>query len=674
MTLAVAGLSIAAIFLSSSAGLLSRFYDQEREFQLAAESALEFVRSQLSHDSTVVIPDTGMVQLLAGYQVEDASGTALTRSSVNVYAAVTGDTGGTALPHVTLIAASYDANGTRHVRRVDLRRESFAHYSLFADQFNASRTFGPATVPGRVHTNATWRSGAGTLAAAYLDTVTAVVGLTGSGTYAATVTGVPRIPYPSDSTYPSLATKAAAANLSFTPVSASGTGWTSGSRLEFVTVDADADGTIDDDEGFVRIFDLDAGMDTTRLNVGLDTGTAKRWDDPVVQNQCGAFYLRDSRWHFFPVATHRADWAEDVIKEAGGSNYPSVTNPAMNAMQTNTYSAASTILSRTTARCFPAGSPFLMTTERFTNATGAVTGTASDTYPFGTSPSFSWPGGVPYGGGDTTFTARSRTCTFDASGECATSVVTLGTWRAFGGTPISGVSTAVRQAEELPRLWPFDPARNGTSRRVIHATSGPLYVSGVVRGRVLLNVSGDVRVIETLEYATDPAGDGEVCDDQLGVLAVGDILVADNALTRGRRVANTGGSQSIAKPFGGEHGLTLHGSFMSITGTVGVANAAGTGVVPLACPNDAAVNSSGGCLTIGGGMTMRTYTELHSTGSTGLRYAGVKDRCQDAARPPFFPLTNRYTFVRALEVSPVLANTPVKIRAILMKLKGRALE
>ena len=40
MTLAVAGLAIAAIFMSSSAGLLSRFYDREREFRLAAESGI----------------------------------------------------------------------------------------------------------------------------------------------------------------------------------------------------------------------------------------------------------------------------------------------------------------------------------------------------------------------------------------------------------------------------------------------------------------------------------------------------------------------------------------------------------------------------------------------------------------------------------------------------------
>jgi hypothetical protein len=46
MTLAVAALAIAAIFMSSSAGLLSRFYDKERTYRLAAEAAVEIVRSR----------------------------------------------------------------------------------------------------------------------------------------------------------------------------------------------------------------------------------------------------------------------------------------------------------------------------------------------------------------------------------------------------------------------------------------------------------------------------------------------------------------------------------------------------------------------------------------------------------------------------------------------------
>jgi hypothetical protein len=57
-----------------------------------------------------------------------------------------------------------------------------------------------------------------------------------------------------------------------------------------------------------------------------------------------------------------------------------------------------------------------------------------------------------------------------------------------------------------------------------------------------------------------------------------------------------------------------------------------------------------------------------------MRYFGATDRCQSTTRrPPFFPLTNRYTFVRALEIDASQANTPAKIRALLQRLKGKQL-
>ena len=71
---------------------------------------------------------------------------------------------------------------------------------------------------------------------------------------------------------------------------------------------------------------------------------------------------------------------------------------------------------------------------------------------------------------------------------------------------------------------------------------------------------------------------------------------------------------------------------------------------------------------------MRTYTPLYNGSNTGMRWAGVPDRCQGTTRrPPFFPLTNRYTAVRALEIHPSLANSPAKVRALLLRLKGKSL-
>jgi hypothetical protein len=686
MTLAVAGLSIAAIFLSSSAGLLSRYYDRERDYRLAAEAALAQLRSRLSMDTTLAFPDTGVVQLLAGFQPTDANGTVAANVRVNVYASVTGDTSGLSTPHLTLVAAAYDASGTRHVRRMDLRRESFSRYAFLTDSFGSSFAFGPGTVHGRVHSNESWRTGTGGAAATYSDTVSAVTSLIGTGTYGSdTSTGVLRIPYPADSTYPGLAALATSADLDFSPSSGSGAGWVKGSRIEFVTVDADGDATIDEDEGFVRIFDLDDGMDTTRLSVGLvyDQSTFgigyRQWNNHDIQNQCGAWYLRGGRWHFFPVATHRAAWARNVIQATGSANFPAVTNGAMNQMDDYDSDAVTDILSQSTARCYPAGSPQLVTTERMTNLAGVVGSGVADTIPFGViTPPGGWPGTSPngYGGGDTTFTRVVKTCRVSSTGTTGYcdpgTAVPLGAWRSFDGTPLAGVSTTIRQTVELPYLWPYSPVRNPDSRGLLYAASGPLFVSGVVRGKATLLVNGGVRLLDGISVTTDPADpDASECTDRFGLVAVGDILVADNALTRGRRMVSI---ISVTRQLGPGRDVPLFGSFMSLTGTVGIENYATSGAVPQSCPATGAANTSAGCLRASGAMVMRRFTPHYNGANTGVRYTGMKDPCQSTNnRPPFFPLTNRYTFVRTLEIEPSRANTPAKIRSILLLLKGKTL-
>lgn len=689
MTLAVAALALAAIFMSSSAGLLSRFYDRERDYRFAAESALEIQRTRLTRQ-TIAVPDTGVIQLAAGFKIADASGVPHPTISVNVYAAATGDTTGQFLPTVTLVAVAYDSYGTRHVRRMDLRRESFSRYQLFADEFGSSLTFGPGTVAGRVHTNETWRSGgSAATAGVYLDSVTAVDGFAGTATYGSdTISGVPAVTYPVDSTYPRLDTLATAANLSFTPVSGTSGGTVRGSRLEFVAFDADLDSTITESEGFVRIFDLESGMDTSRLSVPVDASeeyrffgfliyAGKPWNDPVVQNQCGAFYYRSGRWQFFPVAVHRTSWARAIINQTGGSNFPSVNNPTMNGL--DAYDGPSTIgiLSQPTARCFPAGSPFLMPAERKTNQFGVVTGTAADTVPWGVA-----PGTGTYGGVDTTFTAQSRTCLINttsatSNGRCvAGTLATLGSWRAFPGTAVTGIADTVRQAAELPYLWPLGGTRNTASRGVVRSTSGPLFVSGVHRGRTTLSVSGDVAIVDQLEQVNEPGDPSvEACTDQLGIVAVGDVLVADNALFRAKRIGSTIFS-SLTKHLGGTREVAVHAQLMSLTGTVGTqgANVVAVNNTLLSCPADAGGNSAGGCFKLAGGAVMQTYSQLYDGSNTGLRWAGVPDACAATTRrPPFFPLTNRYTVVRSVEVEASQANTPPKIRTLLLRLKGKTL-
>lgn len=704
MTLAVAALAIAAIFMSSSANLLSRFYDRERDHRFAAEAAIEIVRSRLELDPSLGVPDTGMRVLASGLRIPDADGVQRSRISVDVYGAVTGDTSGATTPHVTLIARAWDALGTRHVRRVDLRRESFSRYQFVVDRFPNTMTFGPGSFAGRVHSNDSWRSGGSSATATdFLGTVTTSGSFVGTSTFRGdSMSGVPVIAYPADSTFRRLDTLAAAANLYFAPVSGSSGGNVRGTRLEFVAFDADGDGTIEDGEGFARVFDLAPGMDTSRLRVSIDSDEpfyttslfgvirtlrfyAKSWDDPIIQNQCGAFYLRNGRWQFFPVAVHRTAWARSIIVAPGGGNVPAVNNPAMDEMDAYDFASTRRILGQSTARCFPAGSPYLMPTERMTNAAGVVTGTAADIYPWG---SVAGTGG--YGGLDTTFTPRSRNCLINVTetspnGQCvAGTLATVGEWRAFPGTAVSGIASTIRQAPELPYLWPLSTARNPGYRGVMRASGGPLFVSGRHRGKVTLVVDGSTIIVDRIEHVQDPADPAtQPCDDQLGIVATGDILVANSALFRAKRVGyqppapiGTVNPDSMTKHLGGVREAVVHAQLMSLGGTVGTEGYAEAAVAgeTLSCPPDASGNTAAGCFRLVGGAAMRSYTPLYSGSNTGMRWAGIPDRCQGTnRRPPFFPLTNRYTEVRSVEIRNTLANNPAKIRAILMRLKGKSL-
>lgn len=688
MTLAVAALAVAAIFMSSSAGLLSRFYDREREVRLAAESALEIARSRLTWDGAMAIPDTGVTTLLSGIAVPDADGNPLPRLRANVFAAATGDTSGFGIPHVTLLAVVYDNAGTRGARRMDLRRESFSRYAMLVDSFPSGVTFGPGVVAGRVHTNTRWRAATGSAAEqVFRDTVTAVNGFDGAGTYADSASGVAAIPYPRDSTYARLTTLATAGNLVVTPVSGGGAAQR-GTRIEFLAVDADGDGGIDGGEGFARVFNLSAGMDTSRLRVNLDPTTnytifgfviysGRPWNDPMVQNQCGAFYERGGQWQFFPIATHRAAWARPVI--LSNSEYPRVVASEMNTMDDFSWQGAEEVLRQPTAACLPAGSPYLMPTERLTNASCVVTNSGADIYPYGTAPSGCFAGVTAHGGTDTTFTPIVRTCDINATGFCNGGVsAELGRWAAFAGTAVTGIASSIRQAGELPFLWPVSNTWNPTTQGVMRA-SGPVFVSGVFRGALTLMVDGRVTLIDDLTYAADPDDPAASnCGNQLGIIAVGDILVADNAINRARTVGYTGafGFLRRTRHLTQSRDVQIDAHLMSLRGTVGVENASASTGEFTQCPRPSglAANTVYGCLRLHGGFAAARMSGLHNGDGTGARWAGTPSACQSReTRPPFYPLTNRLRMRRSVDLSAERVNTPARVRAYLAGLKGRTL-
>jgi hypothetical protein len=211
-------------------------------------------------------------------------------------------------------------------------------------------------------------------------------------------------------------------------------------------------------------------------------------------------------------------------------------------------------------------------------------------------------------------------------------------------------------------------------------------VSGEVRGRVTLRVAGRAGIVDRLRLYTHPDDPGpQACSDQLGVLAVGDVLVVEGLTSRVRRIGEPllfglALGLNMSRSFGGEDRFMMQGALMSLAGTVGVESpdeAMGANAEQLPCPENGAASTetNGGCFALTGSMIMGRFSPLYTnTANSGFRFYGAPDPCNAAdRRPPFFPLTNRYSLVRTVEIEPSQANTPAKIRALLMRLKGRTL-
>ena len=695
MTLALAGLAISAIYLSSSAGLLTRYYDKERDYRYAAEAALAYGKSRITNDALLALPSDSAMVLMSAASVLDASGTAIPNIKVNLYAAFTGDTTGRDGQFVTLLAQAYDAGGTRHVRRLDLLAESFAKYAMFTNTSPTNYQYGPGEyLRGRGHSNGDWKSTGGGPGPHYYDTITAVgtvSGAVGNAIYdKGYIAGHRTIPYPTVPKLSALPGYAQTGNLEFTPVSGVSGGAKQGTRLEFVPIDIDGNGAYDDGEGFFRLFDLALGVDTTRLradmldastNTTLVSNTTTR-GNAVLNRQCGSFYTIDGVKQFFPIAMHHVPWVQALIQTS--------TNPVISpdvaatmANQSNnvpTVAAVDAILGRPMARCYPAGDPHLVLTERFTNAIGQytlVTQTAGDSVPWGVFHS-------TYGGQDTTFTAFTRNCTIDATaGRCADVPANLGSWRAWPGTALStwpatnSSGLTPRQDRERYYEWPMSAPYNASSKGVIHVVGKKIYISGVFRGNLTMYADSNVTFIDDLTYDQDPAAPSALCRNMLGLIFGDSAMLADNPINRPRNIDN--GGNRAQRFLGPNQNFNLHAILMSLRGTTTTENPNGNTALyptPVSCPtgdSTGTTGTSGGCWFQTGGTIEVTLAQHYtSSANSGLREGRSLYPCQlTNHRPAFFPATLRYQDIKYYEIDPTNVATWTQVKQYYQRLRGR---
>lgn len=701
MTVAVAALALSAIYLSAGGTAIGRLYERERGFRYAADAALQLGKARVQRDTLFDPPDTGFVKLLNGVQITDAQNDTIRGVLLDLYAGTTGDTTGRFGTFVTLVARAYDAGGTRHVRRLDLTAESFSRFAMFTNTWMNGLAYGNGEfIRGRAHSNQGWQS-VHVPGPSYFDTVSAVTTITGTGVFhVPRQAGAAPIPFPTVARLAALPGYATTGNMNFAisatsnPASISGglnvsgtaaaTART-GTRLEFVIVDLNTDGQIAEREGFFRLYDLATGMDTSRLRADM-AGSPVAATNVVLQNQCGVMARIGGRDEFFPVATINQQWVRARLLL---STNPTFTAADTAAMRKQTNAGIQRYLNRPRARCYPAGAPQLMPVERLTTAA------ACDTSGVVPNPAYAW-GASPactatqrYGGQDTTFTRAGFTCVISDSltgtwaGQCVTPAplaaaapVRLGGWRAAPiaiTVPTANWTTAPRQAVERTFLWPIAKPFNLNSRGVIYATSGPLFVSGLMRGRVTLYVNGHVDFIDDLTYDQDPTAPAALCRNFLGVMANGDLMVSDNSMNRPRIILAPAGTAGNTLFLGPNRDFFLHAVTLSLTNTVGVENWGGGPATNPAvqCPSTSTVSpKSGGCINQTGGVIEVNISPTYAGNNTGLGENRSVDPCQlTNAKPPFFPSTRRYLDNKYYELDPAAFRNDSTVRELYRRLR-----
>jgi hypothetical protein len=317
----------------------------------------------------------------------------------------------------------------------------------------------------------------------------------------------------------------------------------------------------------------------------------------VRDDQCGDWHDADPGegvdLKFFPVGVHDDPWYHALRYGDAARAIGDVTRHA--------------IMRAAGSRCFPAGDPHLVATER----AGVGGYIAAD-----------WQ----KGGDDTTFTAGGN----------------AGSWIAFGGVSPAILSSIpdVRQAAEAPYLWPLSRALNAGSKGVIHV-HGPVLLGGALRGRVTLHASGEVGFVDDLVYTQDPAA--VLCANLLGVIADGNALILDN------------GINSPQAPNGAylwtddNHDWIFHGVIMSRTGTVGVER---WRAHPESMKQCNGVLSGRGCILQAGGVIQNVLSPSTDGAGSGFGENRSVDACMLRDAPPYFPTTGRYTDNRYYELDP----------------------
>jgi len=601
LTVGVAALAAAAIFLSSSASLISRGQEREEDMRNAADAGIELGRSALN-GNPALFPDTGYLALQLSQPVTDASGNVIAGVTRSIYYGPTGSSTGQYGIFGSVLSVIQDRTGAVVVRRGELAQESFARFAYYTDSEGSGICFGGGDqIFGPLHTNDNMCIYSST--ARFRDVVEVSGTITGKsyGTFDMGYTEHGAVvPLPTIADLTRLNTYATQGGMSFTTLSGGGAAQAR-TRIEFLALDLDGDGRVTGpNEGFFRVYQ-DTGVTQADYVTASRPGTANQ------SRNCGDFHTIGGTPVFYSAAYHlnaTALWASGHSGATSGS--PATYTSA--GRQTN----ATQSLQQANSRCYLGGDDHLFTTTA---------------------------GGGP-----------SPRNTFAASD-------TLGRWVRWTTTPEAAVVAALKNTAsaavdtslanrqlQAQYLWPLSRQYNPNSKGVIYV-AGKVVVSGVVNGRVTLASSDNLILGDDVRYAIAPGASPCLASNMLGLLSPSTIYMADNTLN----APAAWGTSSAYRNYDDTNEEYLQA--VALTLDIFTAENHTTGATSAQPCGSTAWGR--GCLYLTGGIIQATRGAVGTTGGTGYLKRYSYDQCAFQTPPPYFPTTGRFYRNRYYEIDPV---------------------
>ncbi len=640
VSLAISAMALAAIVMISGAAETTRFTAKEASLQAAANGGLEVVRDSLNRgvfDS--LLPANSYTTLASNATVYDALGNAVPRITRSLYVGRTGGrTGGSATAgqygsnFASAVSIIRDQRGAVAARRLLMTQESWAKFAVAVNNWSGSAAYGCAeSVTGPFHSNTglILQSGCSSPKVLFAGAVTVVGSVTNqsSGNYQKGIkTGATAVPWPTPARIALMrqyAQDGDAAGGDYDLTALTTGSHTPGLRIEFLTVDVNTNGTIDWNEGFMRVWvsrnssDSALAYATGRRWPRVPTGATYNNDPNMISWNCGAVVNLNGTTAFYS--------ANQVYSGVAGTAAVkrSAVQWVLSGGATGTRPADITAAPAPagTRRCLLGGAPELFSTTGVSVITpdSAVTNAAA--YP-------------------------------------------MGFWKKRRSGAFAGVGAVRTDAAYLIPL-----GANPNFKGVIYVT-GDVAISGKLRGRVSVFATGNIILADDLLYQNAPGTKCDAQGDIFGSIATENALISDNNVQTPFRVNATlyGGFDDTPKDeqfnmfiLAAGTGTGTSGNFFT-TGLNGVAGPAApyylTGTKHASATAEVCANAPAGCVRVSGGIAMGrvdyyTYSSTTSSSAYGYAEAHAYDPCGAVNPPPYFPTTGRFIESRYYELDPV---------------------